>query len=206
MEAAQILAEFADFNSGTNSAINHSRDWYMAVRILRALQEPRASAKVIYWAHNAHVAHSSGSYRTAGSLLRETLGCEYAGLAVTFDEGAFVAQIPNDIEDKLAVSVLPRAHDDSVESVLRELNSEGVLAAWDCAASANRMNNQSVPEWLKRAHPMHWVGGLYEPGSPNSAAFRNFNLLQDFDGIIFLPRVKAEDIPADRPLIPERKR
>jgi hypothetical protein len=30
--------------------------------------------------------------------------------------------------------------------------------------------------------------------------------LQDFDGIVFLPRVTAEDIPTDRPLIPARKR
>ena len=30
LEAAQTLTEFADFNSGANGAINHSRDWYMA--------------------------------------------------------------------------------------------------------------------------------------------------------------------------------
>ena len=206
-EAARILAEFADFNSGASSAINHSRDWYMAARVLRQLHETGASAKVVYWAHNAHVAHTVASYKTVGALLRETLGCEYAALAVTFGEGAFIAQIPNDPEDRLAVSVLPPAPDESVESVLRELNSGGTLAAWGCAtASANNINIKSVPEWLKAAHPLHWIGGLYEPGSPNSAAFRNFNLLQDFDGIIFLPRVTAESIPADRPLIPARKR
>jgi erythromycin esterase len=205
LEAAQILAEFADFNSGSGGAINHSRDWYMAGRILHALQEQGASAKAVYWAHNAHVVHPPGSNRTAGALLRGALGCEYAALAVTFGEGAFVAQIPNDLEDRLAVSALPPEPDESIESVLRELYSDGALATWPCFAKANA-SGSPAPDWLKRAHLMHWIGGLYQPGGLSSAAFRNFDLLQDFDGIVFLPRVTAEDIPTDRPLIPARKR
>ena len=205
LEAAQILAEFADFNSGSGALINHSRDWYMAARVLRALQEKGASAKLAYWAHNAHVVHPSGSNRTTGALLHNALGCEYAALAVTFGEGAFVAQIPNDLEDRLAVSTLPPAPDESIESILRELYSDGVLATWICSTQATA-SAPSVPEWLRRSHLMHWVGGLYQPGSVSSAAFRNFDLLQDFDGVVFLPRVTAEDIPTDRPLIPARKR
>ncbi len=205
-EAAQTLTEFADFNSGANAAINHSRDWYMAARVLRALQENGASAKVVYWAHNAHVVHPPDSDRTTGALLRKTLGCEYAALAVTFGEGAFVAQIPNDLEDRLAVSTLPPAADESIESVLRELNSDSTLTSWACVAPTSSSDFRAVPEWLRRAHPMHWIGGLYKPGGLPSAAYRNVNLLQDFDGIIFLPRVNAEDIRADRPRIPARKR
>jgi erythromycin esterase-like protein len=205
LEAAQILAEFADFNSGSDNIISHSRDWYMAARVLRAVQEKGASAKVVYWAHNAHVVHPPGSNRTTGRLLRNALGCEYAALAVTFGEGAFVAQIPNDLEDRLAVSTLAPAPDESIESVLRELYSDGMLATWTCVTRENGIAT-SVPEWLRRAHFIHWIGGLYKPGSVSSAAFRNFDLLQDSDGILFLPRVTAEDIPIDRPLIPARKR
>ncbi|MGH9948647.1 MAG: erythromycin esterase family protein [Pyrinomonadaceae bacterium] len=206
LEAAQTLAEFADFNSGSDAAISHSRDWYMAARVLRALQEKGASAKVVYWAHNAHVVHPPKSDRTTGAVLRNALGCEYAALAVTFGEGAFVAQIPNDLEDRLAVSTLPPASDGSIESVLRESRSDGTLANWPCVTPTSDTDIRAVPEWLKIARPMHWIGGLYKPDSMISEAFRNFNLLQDFDGIIYLPRVTAEDIPADRPLIPARKR
>jgi len=53
---------------------------------------------------------------------------------------------------------------------------------------------------------MHWVGGLYTPGTPVSAAFRSFDLLHDFDAIIYLPKVSADEIPLDRPLIPARQR
>lgn len=206
LEAAQTLTEFADFNSGGNSAIHHSRDWYMAARVLRVLQEKGASAKAVYWAHNAHVVHPPGSDRTAGALLRNTLGCEYSALAVTFGEGSFVAQIPDDLEDRLKVSTLPPAPDESVESVLRDLNSDGSLVTWACITPTSSTNFGAAPDWLRRAQPMHWIGGLYSPDSLSSEALRNFNLLQDFDGIIFLPRVTAEDIPTNRPLIPARKR
>ena len=205
LEAAQILTEFADFNSGADAVINHSRDWYMAARVVRVLQEKGMSAKAVYWAHNAHIVHPPGSNRTAGALLRNTLGCEYGALAVTFGEGAFVAEIPNDLEDRLAVSTLPPAPDESLEAVLKDLRSDGSLAVWDCFAPATS-NPQSIPEWLRRAQPMHWIGGLYTPGSLSSAAFRNFDLLRDFDGVVYLPRVTAEDIPTERPLIPARKR
>jgi erythromycin esterase len=207
MEAAQTLAEFADFNSDSGGAINHSRDWYMAARVLRALQSAGPSAKVVYWAHNAHVTHPPGSNRTTGALLRGTLGCEYVGVAVTFGEGAFVAQIPNDLEDRLAVSVLPPAPDESIESVLSELNSGGALATWPCLTTrSSGIDIGSMPEWLRKAHLMRWVGGLYKPGSLSSTAFRSFDLLRDFDGVVFLSRVTADEIPKDRPLIPARKR
>ena len=201
MEAAQTLTEFADFNSGSDSAISHSRDWYMAARVLRTLEED-PSSKAVYWAHNAHVVHPTGSSRTTGALLRQTLGCDYAALAVTFGEGAFVAQVPNDPENRLGASALPPSADESIESVLLPIRSEGTLATWPCVSSTNL----SEPEWLKKAHPMHWVGGLYDPKSVSSSAYRNFDLLRDFDGVIFLPRVTAEEIPKDRPSVPPRKR
>lgn len=207
-DAAQALAEFADFNSGgRNAAINHSRDWYMAARVLRALESKGRSAKAVYWAHNAHVAHP-GSDRTTGGVLRNTLGCQYAALAVTFDEGAFVAQVPNNSNDDLAIFTLPPAPDNSIESVVRKLGFEGAFAAWGCLSPTSKASTvaERVPEWFKTPRPMHWVGGLYKPDSLPTEALQNFNLLQDFDGIIFLSRVTAEDIPPGRPRIPARKR
>jgi erythromycin esterase len=207
IEAARTLAEFADFNSGPGVAINHSRDWYMAARVMRELQARGPQAKVLYWAHNAHVTHPPASNRTAGGLLRGLLGCEYATFAVTFGEGDFVAQIPNDLEDRLVVSELPPSPDESIESVLSGLHAQGALAAWPCSVSeSGRVDTALVPDWLGKAHPMHWVGGLYTPGSATAVAFRSFDLLNDFDGVIFLPRVTADEIPKDRPLIPARKR
>ena len=51
---------------------------------------------------------------------------------------------------------------------------------------------------------MHWIGGLWATDSVASAAFRAFNLLKDFEGIIYVPRVTAEEPPADRPRVAPR--
>jgi erythromycin esterase len=198
-EAATTLLEFADFNSrGGSAVINHSRDWYMANRVLRSLQDAGSSSKTIYWAHNAHVVHPSGSTRTAGGLLRDVLGCEYAAIALTFGQGAFVAQIPNDVEDRLAISTLPPAPRGTIESLFSG-RPEGALVTWQCQIDAS-------PDWFRIPHRMHWVGGLYKPGTNPNKAFRQFTLLSDFDGIAYLPVVTADEIPTDRPRVPARKR
>ncbi len=201
-EAAKTLLEFADFNSsGEGAVIHHSRDWYMANRVLRALQGGGASSRAVYWAHNSHVAHPTGSTRSAGGLLRDVLGCGYTALSVTFGQGAFVAQIPNDPEDRLAVSTLPQAPSGSIEGLLSNVQPEGSLVAWRC-----RSDVSETPEWLRIPRRMHWVGGLYKPGTNPAEAFRPSNLVADFDGVVYLPSVTADEVPKDRPLIPARKR
>jgi erythromycin esterase len=201
-EAAQTLLEFADFNSnGEVATISHSRDWYMANRVLRSLQENGDASKAVYWAHNAHVVHPKGSTPAAGGLLRDVLGCGYAAIAVTFGQGAFVAQIPNDLEDRLAVSTLPQAPKVTVEALLSQLRPGASLVAWNC-----RLDQSETPEWFHISHRMHWVGALYTPGRNPAQAFTPYSLLSDFDGIAYLPNVTADEVPADRPLIPARKR
>lgn len=175
-EAAQILAEFADFNAG-----GRSRDWSMAARLLAELE---GGGRAVFWAHNAHVANARRE--TTGSLLRTALGCGYAPLAITFGAGAFLAQVPD--ETRLAVSELPQAADESVESVFAPLGFS--MTAWPCGADP-----ASAPQWLRAPHPMRWVGALWTPGSLPSAAVRPFDLLHDFDGLIYVPRVTAEEAP-----------
>ena len=128
-------------------------------------------------------------------------GIVWLALAVTFGEGAFVAQIPNDPEDRLAVSELPHAPEESVEGVLSQLHPDSALVAWKCNTDRNEL-----PEWLRQPHPMHWVGGLWKPGSAPSEAFRPYTLVQDFDGIVYLRHVTPDDMFSDRPLVPARKR
>jgi erythromycin esterase-like protein len=135
-----------------------------------------------------------------GAWLRAALGCRYGAVAVTFDSGGFVAQIPNDLEDDLAVSTLPRAPDDAIEGVLRTVRPRATIAAWNCESRA-----ATAPDWLRRPQRMHWVGALFRPGTDPSEAFRTFRLLDDFDGLVFIPRVSADEVPTDRPLVPARR-
>ncbi len=200
-DAAHELLEFSDFNGREGSTISHSRDWYMAARVLAALDQAGPQSHAVYWAHNAHVAHVPGSMRTTGSVLRSVLGCQYGALALTFGEGTVLAQMPNDAEDRLAVTALPAGPEESIESVLSALHEPGAVASWACD-----VEEASTPKWLQIPRNMHWVGGLHAPNSLPSAAFRSFNLLQDFDGIGYVRRTTAEEIPSDRPVIPARKK
>jgi erythromycin esterase len=192
LEAARTLTAFADFNSGAPDT--RSRDWHMAAAVMRALNNQRA----VYWAHNAHVAARG---QNAGALLRSALGCNYAAMAMTFGAGSFVAQIPNDADDRLVVSTLPQAPNESIESVLAPIGGSASIALWPCGVDA-----ASAPEWLRVPHAMHWIGALWAPDSLPSAAFHPYDLLHDFDGIVYFANVAAEDVPANRPHIPSRVR
>ena len=200
-DAARELFQFADFNSA-GAAWSRSRDWYMAANLLAARERERMpQSKAVYWAHNAHVSAPSGrsaSGRPMGAWLRSALGCGYAAVALSFDSGAFVAQLPNDLEDRLVIDTLPRAPDETIEGVLRASRSGPLLAAWACS------ERETAPDWLRRPQRMHWVGGLYTPGTDPSEAFRPFRLVDDFDGVVFFPRVTADEAPRDRPLVPGR--
>lgn len=202
--AARQLAQMADFNSNSGGAITHWRDWYMAANLLRALDLAGPSSKAIFWAHNAHVSSPPGrpiERRTAGAYLRDALGCSYGSLGVTFGEGAFVAQIPNDSANRLAVSSLPLSPEESIDGVLAKLHPDGAIVSWKCP-----QDSTVAPGWLRPLRPMHWVGGLFAPGSPPSEAFRPYDLLRDFDGVVYLRRVSADELPLNRPLVPARRR
>ena len=172
------------------------------MRVLRV----RESGRVVYWAHNAHVVHPPNSNRIAGAILRSVLGCEYKALAVTFDEGSFIAQLPNDLEDRLVTTTLPASPDETVEGIIRPVGTN-VFAAWPCSAAGKVDLDGSLPGWLRQPRSMHMIGGLYPLSAPPpSANFRTYSLIGDFDGLVYIRRVKAEDITLDRPLVPGRKR
>lgn len=182
--AIAALAAFADYNG--RAPLARSRDWYMADAVLRALESGGPGARAIFWAHNAHVT-TRGTW-PAGSILRASLGCDYAAVALTFGEGAFLAQVP-DAPDRLEVSTLPPAAPESIENVFAPLAATTpVIATWDCP-----IDPATLPQWLRTPHPLHWVGALWTPGSAPSAAFRPYDLVHDFDALVYIPRVTAEE-------------
>ena len=193
METARDLAQFADYNGNGSGAVNHNRDWYMAVNVLRALDRAGPDERAVYWAHNAHVATTASRYQPTGTVLRSALGCGYAAIGTSFGEGSFIAQIPGDPENDIAQSSLPEAEEETIDGVLAELGGAGAFAAWPCGTGTT-----AVPEWLAQPRPMRWVGGLFAPGGTPSTATRAFTLTADFDGVFHLPRVTAEAVPADR--------
>ena len=199
------FTEFADFNGGGDSSLvvaSHNRDWYMANRVLSALESARPNAKVVYWAHDGHISapRAPGASR-AGTILRSVLGCGYGALGESFGEGGFVSQMPNDLEDRLHVAILPAAPSESVDAMLSAIQPGALAVTWSCTVTEG-----IEPQWLKVAHPMHIVGGLFAPGSLPSSAFRPYDILRDFDGLVYFPHVTAEALPPRRAVVPARVR
>jgi erythromycin esterase-like protein len=200
-DAARQFVQFADFNADSRSI--RSRDWYMAANLMRAIDAAPAGTRAVFWTHNAHASLAPGrapQARTSGAFLREALGCDYRALATSFGEGEFVAQLPNDPQDRLGVSSLPPAPPETIDGVMGSVYGTGAVATWACDPRP-----RDVPPWLQRAQPMHWVGAIFEPGSLPSEAFRPFELVNDFDGIFYLPKVTADEIFSDRPAVPARR-
>jgi erythromycin esterase len=192
------LAAFTDFNADSSN-LARSRDWYMALETLRAVGDG-PPVKAIYWGHNAHVSTASASNGTTGAILRRALGCGYQAIATTFGEGSFLAQLPNDLADRLHVNEVGLSDEESIESVLARVRGGTHIAAWQCAAQADK------PAWLGDPHKMRWVGGLYASDSAPSASYRPFRLTDAFDAVVYVPVVHAEADPGDQPVIPARKR
>jgi erythromycin esterase len=208
-KALNILYAFAAFNAdGDIGNAPRSRDVHMAHSILaRGLRDGGVPGlydadmrKVVFWAHNAHVAHPKGATRIAGAVLRKHLGPAYVAIATTFGEGGFLAQIPNDPEDDLAISRVPMAPPGSVEGMLARVRTGGSLALW-----RPNLKDTDVPLWFRVPRRMHWVGGLYKPDTNPAEAFQPYMLMSDFDGVAYVPRAAAEDVIA-QPRIPARKR
>ena len=200
-EALSILKEFAAFNfRGDIGDVPRSRDTYMARRVLGALTGDGASEKAVYWAHNAHVVHLKGSTRTAGGVLRQELGPAFVAIATTFGEGRFLAQIPNDAEDDLAISGVPMAPSGSVEGMLALVRTGRSLAVWP-----PDLTEDGTPVWFQVPRRMHWVGGLYRRDSNPSNAFQAYLLMRDFDGVAYVPRAAAEDV-VPQPRVRARRR
>ncbi|HEX2079382.1 MAG TPA: erythromycin esterase family protein [Longimicrobium sp.] len=194
--AARWLLQFADFNMA-GPGNGRSRDWYMAVNLLDALESAPAGTRAVFWAHNAHVAISperSPRNRTTGGYLREALGCGYRPFATSFGSGGFVAQRAADAGGRLLVASLPMAPEETLDGVMARVHDDAAFSAWPCG-----VENASVPGWLRDPRPMHWIGGIFDPDAPPTAAFQPFTLVRDFDGIFYLPAVTAEEPPAGWP-------
>ena len=200
-EAALNLSAFVDFNAGSG-ALSHSRDWYMAAALIRAMGEGPPRPKAIYWGHNAHVSAAATRWGPTGALLRQTFGCGYRAVATTFGGGDTVVQIPGDPQDRLVSARLaaPSPDEERVETVLASIRPGAHLSAWRCG------DQGELPAWLAAARPMRWVGALYLPDSAPSASYQPYALTAAFDAVAYFPTVGAEAVPVDRPVVPPRRR
>ena len=109
------------------------------------------------------------------------------------------SKLPMSRNHRLEVSTLPKNPAESIESVAGKAAGGDALFSWGCTAGS------TAPTWLRRSQVMHWIGGIWMPGTLPSEASRPFALLDDFDALLYLARVSADEIPADLPRVPPRR-
>ena len=64
------------------------------------------------------------------------------------------------------------------------------LAAWP-----EEKPQEEVPAWLARPQPMHWIGALFSRDWLPHQWTQPYRLVADFDGVVFLKKVRAETVP-----------
>lgn len=190
VEAVRDLVQFAEFNTDSRDEPRRSRDWMMAANLLRVLEPP---TRAVVWAHNAHVAHPAsrtGNAAPTGQVLRELLGQEYGALAISFLEGGFLAQRADDPDGRLATFTLPPSPAESIDAVLDAMGLDDALVTWP-----DQKSEETVPDWLARSQPMHWIGALFSDEWLPHQWTQPYRLAADFDGVVFLKEVEAEIPP-----------
>ena len=138
-----------------------------------------------YFRAGVAVARKGDGAPTGTHLLRALPG-QYAALAVSFFEGGFLAQLPNDPGDRLQMFQLPPADGESLDAVLAAMALGDVIATWP------EGSGPGLPAWLARPQPMHWIGALYAADTLPPQASRAHDLVGWFDGVAFLRNVDAE--------------
>jgi erythromycin esterase-like protein len=144
IQNATIVRQFAHVtgieNAGDMDAASDFRDESMAENV-RWIADHNPGAKIIVWAHNAHVSKSYSNGRSMGGLLHSSLGPQIMNFGFAFDQGSFravdaanksgvhpftVAPAPEGtIDAALAATGIPIFALD-----LRTLPKDGPVAAW----------------------------------------------------------------------------
>jgi erythromycin esterase-like protein len=144
IQNATIVLQFAHVtgleNTGDMNAASDFRDQSMAENI-RWIADHNPGAKIIVWAHNAHVSKSYSNGRSMGGLLHSFFGPQIMNFGFAFDQGSFRAV---DVANKSGVhpfTVTP-APEGTLDAALaatgipifaldlRTLPKDGPVAAW----------------------------------------------------------------------------
>ena len=90
LHSARVAIQYRDFTANNNNGL--IRDPYMAENVTWILDQAGSDAKIVLWAHNAHVGMSADdSYQTMGNHLRQQYGSQMVVFGFLFYQGSFTA-------------------------------------------------------------------------------------------------------------------
>jgi erythromycin esterase len=153
-----------------------SRDQSMADNVAW-IAEQNPNAKIVLWAHNAHVAKGGFAFETMGAALRKMFGARMVVLGFAFNQGSFQARTQGG--GALKNFTVPAAPRGSLDATLA---AAGVpLFALDL---------RQAPAWFRKPRGSRQIGAVYPEGAPY-AFLMNLQATAAYDAVLFVDKTTA---------------
>jgi erythromycin esterase len=176
----RVLAQFAAMQADAAGGFK-ARDASMAAN-LRWIQEREHGAKIVLWAHNAHIDYRPGSrgFNAMGWHLRQSLGKAYLPIGFAFREGEFQAKSGDPSKKGLQVfEVKPQA----MGTLDAALASAGhPILALDLR---NRPKAGRVKRWLESPQGTWSIGAVFTPGGERGFLAKT-PITQSYDALLYM--------------------
>jgi erythromycin esterase len=191
LHGAQIVLQVEECYAQPSCAV---RDRYMAENSAWLLEQGGPGAKIVLWAHNAHVGRlteSTPEYKwgSMGHHLRERFGEEAVIFGFDFHSGSFNAVTMRDNQFMgLNVHQVEPPPADSYEHYFAGAGIPRMFLDL-------RGVDTSLPEtsWLQGPHPMRSIGSVYDRSTPERW-FTEARLLELFDVLIYFQDTTASGL------------
>lgn len=182
MQNAKVVLQYLQME-----AHEITRDHAMAENVNWILEQ-NPGAKIVLWAHNAHVSTSDGMM---GAELRHMYGDQMVVFGFSFDQGSFQAIEQGVGLRKFTVGPAP------AESLDDTLAASGIaIFALDLRQTTD---DKPVNAWVKEAHQTRSIGAVYSEEQA-SLYFLNLAPRASFDAILFVDRTTAA-VPNSSPAV-----
>jgi erythromycin esterase len=174
LHSARVVIQYQDFTANSNNGL--IRDLYMAENVTWLLDQAGPDAKIVLWAHNAHVGMSGEEIpQVMGDYLRKQYGNQMVVFGFLFYQGSFNA-CGTPTFQTFHVGAPPINsyesffHDAGLSRFFLDLRSVKVGAA--------------ASDWLLVPHPFRQIGSCYHPTVMQSG-FLTAALARVFDVVIY---------------------
>ncbi|HEX2191384.1 MAG TPA: erythromycin esterase family protein [Longimicrobiaceae bacterium] len=187
LRAARIVVQNEDVLLGGNVP----RDRYMAENAAWLLDQAGPGARMVLWAHNAHVSAGVGAM---GSHLRERFGADYLAVALSFEDGTFNAVEQGWQGNYLGVKTMhaPPPIFNTYEYQFRRLG----LPRFLLDLRPLRARTDEATAWLRGPLGLRSIGAVYRPATPQDF-YTRIRLPEEFDLLVHVAESSPSELIVD---------
>ena len=163
---ARVLGQWVEANRDGGRRYGAVRDSSMAENIRWILERQGPDAKVVVWAHNAHVSDARAAHRSdgtdwAGRHLRRTFGDEMVIVGFLFNQGGFTALDATNSFAGMRTFTVDPAPPETIEARFAGAGLRTALVDLRRLPSSG-----AVSEWFRAPRPSRFSWGEYDLSAP----------------------------------------